>query len=564
MEAKALQVNNSPNPRSADLAQVLNWWDRADRPQVRAVLIMMLVLLYAASYAPHWQISPDSALYLSMGRSLAEGEGLNLPPQGSIRVLSGFPILLALIYRIAGENFPLMNAVMMLTSGLFIIGCYFTFRNFTGSSSALLITFLVGASHLTMRYSGRLLADLPFAATTMLTLLLLSQLWHPCVPRRWPLWAVGVLASIAASMLLRPTGIGVLAGALTILWLGPGQFSRRQRFTVSLIWLLPISLVTLSTVLLLDAGSSEGYFQRFILHLSPKTLVLRWAYFTAFQLPATLGEAIHNFTMREVLDYLAVIYLLLGMATLWKGRQRTLVLFTLIQLGGICVLAPNRRYVIYFLPLLLYFALVGLLQLYVPLLSKISSRIKAEILVPVIWIVIFLSAATVRNLQLVKLAQSNDYYATLKDGRYKDYHTLAGWLRQQQHDSVLTFVPEPIVLGYLARKPVDSPFPGRSPADPAKELFRKLSGAHTCYVFATDEEPEIKEAILQLLQDGKIIAEPQEEPRLIWGELWLVHPQPAENVHAHGRTRCQPVSPAIARRSRTPASELDRPALAQK
>jgi hypothetical protein len=70
MEAAAGNPQTEVTPESPHAARLLAWADRH-----RWWLFGAAALLYVAGFNGQWRVSPDSALYASLGRSLAEGLG---------------------------------------------------------------------------------------------------------------------------------------------------------------------------------------------------------------------------------------------------------------------------------------------------------------------------------------------------------------------------------------------------------------------------------------------------------------------------------------------------------
>ncbi|HUW58534.1 MAG TPA: hypothetical protein VMZ92_18000, partial [Planctomycetota bacterium] len=72
-----------------------------------AMLVVALTL--GLNVIPHWIPTPDSALYLSLARSLVRGEGYQADGIPHTLVLPGYPVMLAAIFRVAGEDFLVVN-----------------------------------------------------------------------------------------------------------------------------------------------------------------------------------------------------------------------------------------------------------------------------------------------------------------------------------------------------------------------------------------------------------------------------------------------------------------------
>jgi len=75
-----------------------------------------IALLYIVGIHDKWWPSQDGAAYLILGRSIAAGEGYR--SNGVLRNTfpPGLPLLLAGVYRLAGENYWIFNGVIVLCS----------------------------------------------------------------------------------------------------------------------------------------------------------------------------------------------------------------------------------------------------------------------------------------------------------------------------------------------------------------------------------------------------------------------------------------------------------------
>src|SRR5215207_9221390 len=89
-------VTPTPPPHPAGL---LAWADRH-----RWWLFGAAALLYLAGFNGQWRVSPDSALYASLGRNLAEGRGYTYQGERHTWVEPGFPWLISEGFRLAGPE----------------------------------------------------------------------------------------------------------------------------------------------------------------------------------------------------------------------------------------------------------------------------------------------------------------------------------------------------------------------------------------------------------------------------------------------------------------------------
>src|SRR5688500_174349 len=132
-----------------------------DRHRVK--LFLALAALYLLGFTGHWRPEPDSALYLTIGRNLALGEGYTYHGQSHRLVFPGLPLLFAGLYKAFGTESLVPHLFAMLAMGAAALALtYRLFLLHAGRPMAVLVTLLVGVSQTFFRYNFELLTDLPF------------------------------------------------------------------------------------------------------------------------------------------------------------------------------------------------------------------------------------------------------------------------------------------------------------------------------------------------------------------------------------------------------------------
>jgi hypothetical protein len=198
-------------------ARVLAWVDRH-----RRVLLTVVVLLYVAAFNGQWRPEPDSALYLAVGRNLAEGRGYTYHGAPHSLVFPGLPLLFAGVFKaFGGHNLVAPHAVMLAVAFAALALTYRLFLLHAGRPTAVLMTLLVGVSRTFFQYGYELLSDLPFLLTVLAFLCGYEAILHRCRANE-PLTAPGTepRGSAAGPINRRPSPfdwfllIGGLAGAV--------------------------------------------------------------------------------------------------------------------------------------------------------------------------------------------------------------------------------------------------------------------------------------------------------------------------------------------------------------
>src|SRR3954463_1600664 len=148
MEESAADENH---PAKRLLALVDRW---------RVVLFALLVVLYACSFTGRWRTNPDSAIYMSLGRNLAETGQYVYNGEHHTRYEPGLPLVIAASYRLFGEDryAPIL---------LFELACSFTALVLTyrltqrhaGQPTAVLVTFGFAICETCLRYGFQIVTD---------------------------------------------------------------------------------------------------------------------------------------------------------------------------------------------------------------------------------------------------------------------------------------------------------------------------------------------------------------------------------------------------------------------
>jgi len=206
---------------------------------------MAIVLLFLVGVNDRWAVKGDSAYYLSLGRSLAEGRGMEFMGQRHWAVPPVTPVLIAACRLLVGDAFWLINLIMTLF-GLGVVAlAYLMVREWQAGlpdavrPGLLLGTLLVvGTSARLYIDATRILTDVPF------TLLVTLGVWA-CVRGRRAHWGWFVLACAAflAATLTRLVGVLFLLGSLVAVLLESDRRRRRR--------LLPL---TVGVALFVGAG----------------------------------------------------------------------------------------------------------------------------------------------------------------------------------------------------------------------------------------------------------------------------------------------------------------------
>lgn len=401
------------------MAWLLAWYDR-----YRVVYFVVLGLFFAAGFTGRWQPEPDAALYLSIGRNLAQGEGYNYHGHPHALAYPGMPYLLAGTFAIFGIDvvWP-AHALMLLMAGVGLALCYRLLRLHTNRPTAVLLTCMVGMTFTYYRYAFELRNDLPFAVGVLAFL----AGWEACMakPRagemdrrvRWYDIAL-MMGGLALAMVMRPHMWVLLAA---IFGAGVIRMFKSQRARRILLPLLVALVAVVAVLRWMDPRSGAGvrytYEAAFLASLRELATVEGFAGLagrTWTLIDATLVEAAFGHLLGPVITPIVGVVLLVMSVALIRRRW----LWGLFILGTVLMLVlvlPGPRYLLPVLPLMALAWFGGM--------SAVNRRLRhpwgnvAVILMLAMWVVPnFLKIIKLIGEQHVpSMAHSYDRYATLRD-----------------------------------------------------------------------------------------------------------------------------------------------------
>jgi hypothetical protein len=155
--------SNSPAPAERLSDRVLALAHRH-----RRWVFLAILLLYLAGFNAQWRLEPDSGLYLSIGRNLAEGNGYTFHGKDHKLAYPGVPLLFYAVYATFGSGSLVPHLVLMWLMGLATLALtYRLFLLHAGRPTAVLVTLGVAISRVFYRYCFELLTDLPFLLGVM-------------------------------------------------------------------------------------------------------------------------------------------------------------------------------------------------------------------------------------------------------------------------------------------------------------------------------------------------------------------------------------------------------------
>ncbi len=172
-------------------------------------------MIYLIGFNGQWRIGPDSAIHITLARSLAEGQGFSHPTGLENTVTPGLAYLTAATFRLFGvDQFFAINALMLLCAAAVLTLTYWVVKLRFDRPTAVLTVGLLGINETFYRYGYQALTDMPFLLGLML-LLLGYELLHRKDSRPWI--GIGlVLLSIGLMAVFRSVVVTVLVAGVLV------------------------------------------------------------------------------------------------------------------------------------------------------------------------------------------------------------------------------------------------------------------------------------------------------------------------------------------------------------
>ena len=329
----------------------------ADR--FRWVLFGLIGLAYLAAFNGQWRVGADSALYVSLGRNLATGQGYTYQGEPHTWVEPGLPLLVAASFKLFGIGVLWPVHVVMLGLGvlsLFLL--YQLFKLHAGRPVAVMITCLTGIAEVFFQYVYEIRTDVPFFAGLLLFLLGYERLFQPKIHREATAWLM-MLGGLWGMLLFRPVVMTFL-GALFLACAWHVLRGPRRLRHVGVAVLAVACVMMFRSVDPRRANVGATVYRESVLRelLTERTGDVVDRTLTKF-LPKVaqelFPEAVFGFEFGDGLDQLLCAFFVL--ASIWLLRRRVLwSMWIGATFAQIIIWWPLTRYFLPVLPFMLYAA----------------------------------------------------------------------------------------------------------------------------------------------------------------------------------------------------------------
>lgn len=189
-----------------------------------AWVLVVAAALYALLVVPHWKPTWDSAIYITLAKSLAHGGGYTYMGYAETKYPPGFPLMLTPIVGLFGENFLLMRALIASCAVGSVGIAYLLYRRVATGGVAVAVALSAAFSYALAFEATRILSDLPFMLLS-LGALYAAERYRDSDERRWFGWTVGL---ILAAWSVRSVGFTLLLAFLA--WIVFDARNRPIRF----------------------------------------------------------------------------------------------------------------------------------------------------------------------------------------------------------------------------------------------------------------------------------------------------------------------------------------------
>ena len=452
--------------------------------------ILVLCAVYGLGVNNQWAISPDGALYLTLGRSLAEGHGMECNGLQWWTIPPVLPFLIAACRLVAGDGYWLINLVLSACAIGAVVLAARTIRRYGTSDLALPVLVISGMSAYLYIIAGRVQTDVPFM------LLVAAGLYgFARAAEASPWWTVPGGAALLAAALTRPPGVLFVVGAVGGLLL---KF-RRPGYRWWAIAAILTVVVTAGLFLIwaeyirsmADPGTGD-----YAAALRARSFNLFDAQHFKFMaaglhaLPSATFAAITGQQLNFWVMAGPMLLVFLGLAVIARRRQWVIAVPVVLYVGFLLFWgggAVARRYLLPVMPYLVYAFLAGVSAVaswaqhrWKPA-AEASGRPAIQRIAVIIAGVICVAISVPKIARDVYWTRSSDFYDTYEGGKWRDVVDVAQHLRREGRAEVDVMLgPEFTVLHYLTRLRIETTMlaPGFVPWDPASgsaQVFAEMA-----------------------------------------------------------------------------------------
>ena len=496
------------------------------RKHTERLAFLAIAVLYLSAVNDHWAVKPDSGLYLSLGRSLAEGRGMESNGKQCWGIPPVVPLSIAGSRLLVEEHYWLINLAMSLFGFGVVVLSYLTVKRLAADLPERMRTGLVvgvllvvGTSARLFIDSTRILTDVPFTFFVMLGLYVFVRGREG----RWIWILCGSLAFLLA-IWTRVLGLVLFGGVfLAALW-DAYRERRIKRLVVIAGCASTVAAGFLAWAVFSRSHLTPGgpnyigadQVARFNLLAASK-----WAEIAEglLSVPGAVCSAI-VYQKAPWFNLLPTALVLVGLWTAARLRQWVVVLPIVLYVGVLVVLgkgAVASRYFLPVMPPLVYCLLLGVWTVAARLRRRPEGAAEAAGAKPVWpgWAITLAIAVCVvisapRVIREICRMRHPQFYAVLDHGRWQGFVDLGEYLRRKgRPETDRVFAPSGSIVHYLSRMPTDTHFQPKGgdvlyldDLRPAEFAEAAAEGPYRFVVAPTDKEGWSEAVMSQLRATG--------------------------------------------------------------
>ena len=475
------------------------------------VLIGVVLSCFVLVINDSWKASPDSALYLELGESLAHGNGYKFNGEQHTYVPPGYPVFVATIARLFGSDFLSYRVAMAVLGILTGLMGYFLMFKLLGPDPAFVLGGLFAFNNALLVSSTFETSDVFFALLGFISLISVVSLSvngnEKC------LLTIGALLS-GLPALVRINGWGLPLSSGLFLFSYRKDISTPGRILAALTFIAVSLIVPLSWEFHKSSYApsyNEGEYIRAVTGRSFGTQLSVIGSATV-NYASEIATAIAGVSIKTgVLEFLIVGLIVIGFYVSWTRGERLLTCLTAVQFGGLTLSPAGSRYIILLIPGLLLFMFMGVSVFVEFIHRKVDQKWQEIFTLRRVVISIFM-LLSLTNLGQNVVTISEARMALEKGGaeslRDKPFFVAARWLKAHQNgQSIMTMNPR--IIRYLTGISTVETLRSGAPEESAwpttrNEIAHLIDKRKPGFLFLDNKDPILKRLIFEAAESRNL------------------------------------------------------------
>lgn len=493
-----------------------------------ACLIASVCLIFLLTINSSWKATPDSALYLELGESLASGKGYVYNGSPHTYVPPGYPFILSLWINLTRNDFlhyRILMAILGMSSAM--LGMALIFR-LCGPDVGIVVGGLFAINHTIVSNSTYTSSDIPFTVLCLISFHVVC--WAAKQGDSYvPILVAAIVSGLPA--LVRINGLGIPPALAIFIWSSHPKSSVSSRSIRCLLFLVIAFCLPAAWEyykLGFPVSTLEGEYFRAVSGRSFQTqfaVVVNAAWEYLFE----TAYALTGISMRAVLlESMLAGCIMIGLIRAIGKGERLLSPVFIIQAAGLLLSSAGSRYLAPLLPALYLFLGLGVLGLAGFLRSVFrSTEFHPHKLVTTIFVIIAVTnlGANIQTIYGARTAvQVNGGAESSKDAVF---FTAAKWIKEHDPDGPILSM-NPRILRYLTGARTIDILRSGVPEHQAwvssqQEISDIMEKEHPRYLFADSKNTEMLQLIFGALkQNGYGLVEIKEAGSGLRFSLWKI------------------------------------------